>query len=219
MALEYIPASTPFTHSACSRLNGAPGGSTGTPGMPDGMPARKPARYRRSCSPRTGGGAGSSPNAAGPDTAGCAGTAMPASDAGAVSRAPAGAGACVVTGAAALVSVTAHTLNSGWKDSGSTASLVTALTLRYSPNRSFQWNGAKQQPGRTRSVTTAGSTARPRREATSTAIPVGEAQLGRVLRVHLHERAGVELVQPGHPGRFRQRVPLVLERPVLSTYG
>ncbi len=47
------------------------------------------------------------------------------------------------------------------------ASLVTALMLRYSPKRSFQWKGAKHVPGRTRSVTTAGSTARPRREATS----------------------------------------------------
>ena len=45
------------------------------------------------------------------------------------------------------VSATAHTLNSGWNEIGSTASLVTALTVRYSPNRSFQWNGAKQLPG------------------------------------------------------------------------
>lgn len=75
------------------------------------------------------------------------------------------------TGVGTFVSDTAHTLNSGWNDSGSTASFVTALTLRYSPNRSFQWKGAKQHPGRTRSVTTAGSTARPRREATSTESP------------------------------------------------
>src|SRR5688500_13712132 len=63
-----------------------------------------------------------------------------------------------------LVTPTAHTFNSGWNDNGSTASLVTALMLRYSPNRSFQWNGANRHPGRTRSVTTAGNTARPRRE-------------------------------------------------------
>ncbi len=75
------------------------------------------------------------------------------------------------TAAVVFARVTAHTLNSGWKEIGSTASLVTALTLRYSPNRSFQWNGAKQSPGRTRSVTTAGRTARPRREAISTPSP------------------------------------------------
>lgn len=74
-------------------------------------------------------------------------------------------------GAAILASDTAHTLNSGWNDTGSTASLVTALMLRYSPNRSFQWKGANTHPGRTRSVTTAGNTARPRREATSTESP------------------------------------------------
>ena len=72
---------------------------------------------------------------------------------------------------ATLTSDTADTLNSGWKEIGSTASLVTAFTLRYSPNKSFQWNGAKQHPGRTRSVTTAGRTARPRRDAISTLSP------------------------------------------------
>ena len=36
---------------------------------------------------------------------------------------------------------------------------VRALMVRYSPCSSFQWNGTKQLPGRTRSVTTAGSTA------------------------------------------------------------
>ena len=66
-----------------------------------------------------------------------------------------------------LVRVTAQALNSGWRDTGSTASLVTALIDRYSPNTSFQWKGAKQLPTRTRSVMTAGSTARPRREAIS----------------------------------------------------
>ncbi len=76
-----------------------------------------------------------------------------------------GAGACTFD------SWTAHTLSSGWKLSGSTASLVTALTLTYSPNRSFQWNGAKQAPGITRSVITAGSTARPRRDSISTWSP------------------------------------------------
>ncbi|CAG7401799.1 hypothetical protein PICSAR71_04345 [Mycobacterium avium subsp. paratuberculosis] len=69
---------------------------------------------------------------------------------------------------ATFVRVTAHALNSGWFEIGSTASLVTALIDRYSPKASFQWNGAKQLPGRTRSLTTAGSTARPRREAIST---------------------------------------------------
>ncbi|PQM47906.1 hypothetical protein C1Y40_01884 [Mycobacterium talmoniae] len=63
--------------------------------------------------------------------------------------------------------MTAQALNSGCCEVGSTASLVTALIDRYSPKASFQWNGAKQSPGRTRSVTTAGSTARPRRDAIS----------------------------------------------------
>src|SRR5690606_31595117 len=62
---------------------------------------------------------------------------------------------------------TAHCLNSGCNDSASTASLVTALMVRYSPCSSFQWKGAKQSPGRTRSSTRTGSTARPRREAIS----------------------------------------------------
>src|SRR3954471_2142718 len=110
------------------------------------------------------------------------GTASATSSAASGAGATAAAGARKVTGTATFASDTAHTLNSGWNDTGSTASLVTALTLRYSPNRSFQWNGAKQAPGRTRSVTTAGSTARPRREATSTrsssAIPSAAASSG-----------------------------------------
>ena len=69
-------------------------------------------------------------------------------------------------GVATFVSDTAQIFSSGWNDTGSTASLVTALTLAYSPCRSFQWIGAKRLPGWTRSVTTAGSTALPRREAT-----------------------------------------------------
>lgn len=44
-AREYIPASVPFTHRACSGLKGASGGRTGTPGTPAGTPARKPTRY------------------------------------------------------------------------------------------------------------------------------------------------------------------------------
>ncbi len=79
-----------------------------------------------------------------------------------------------VTGAAATETrrnATAQTLNSGCRLSGSTASCVTALTATSSPKVSFQWNGAKQQPGRTRSVTTAGSTTRPRRDRTSTPSP------------------------------------------------
>src|SRR4051794_41300562 len=99
------------------------------------------------------------------------GTASATSSAASGAGATAAAGARKVTGTATFVSDTAQTLNSGWNERGSTASLVTALTLRYSPNRSFQWKGAKQQPGRTRSDTTAGSTARPRRDATSTESP------------------------------------------------
>ena len=46
-----------------------------------------------------------------------------------------------------LVSVTAQALNSGCGESGSTASLVTALIARPSPNMSLQWNGAKRFSG------------------------------------------------------------------------
>lgn len=177
-AREYMPASTPFTHSACSSAKGAPGGSTGTPAGPGPSPARKPTRYLRSCAARTGGCASASPKSSGSAGATAAGTAAgTTTGAGAGSGGAAGArsegasAVATVTVPPTRVSSTAHTLNSGWKEIGSTASLVTALTLRYSPNRSFQWKGAKQHPGRTRSVTTAGSTARPRREATSTASP------------------------------------------------
>lgn len=166
-AREYIPASVPFTHRACSGLKGASGGSTGTPGAPAGMPARKPTRYWRSCAVRTGGAAGARPKTlATPATSGAAaarsapaaGTATASAPAPATAlpetpepapsiplpeapgTAPAAptAGVRTVTGVGTFVSDTAHTLNSGWNDSGSTASLVTALTLRYSPKRSFQ---------------------------------------------------------------------------------
>ncbi len=66
------------------------------------------------------------------------------------------------------VSATAENLNSGCIEIGSIASLVTALMARSSPNTSFQWKGAKQLPGRTRSVTMAGRMARPRLDRTST---------------------------------------------------
>ncbi len=96
--------------------------------------------------------------------------AVSASSLGAVASAQASAGSpgsgCSC-GLATLVRVTAQALYSGWRDIGSTASLVTALMERYSPNASFQWNGAKQLPGRTRSVITTGNTARPRRDAIS----------------------------------------------------
>ncbi len=72
---------------------------------------------------------------------------------------------------ATFVKDTAHALNSGCCDAGSIASLVTALIARYSPWTSFQWNGANAVPGSTRSVTTAGSTAFPRRDAISTRSP------------------------------------------------
>lgn len=179
-----MPASTPSTHRAVAGAKGAVGGSTGTP--PGGAwvrPARYPDRYRRSGSanagpvrsgrPRRAARAGTA--AAAPPT--CA-TATGSAWAGLARAAGcwAGTGGVAVSGvgtvssgraAATTRSATAQALNSGWNEIGSTASLVTALMLRYSPNRSFQWNGAKQFPGRTRSVTTAGSTARPRREATS----------------------------------------------------
>ncbi|MDQ0751983.1 hypothetical protein QF034_006214 [Streptomyces africanus] len=166
---EYMPARTPLTHRACSGVKGASGGSTGTPGAPEPSPARKPVRYWRSWADRTGGGEGWRPNGSVPAGVTVVGSRAPA---GSSRTEPAASGPDASrTGVATFASDTAHTLNSGWNDSGSTASLVTALMLRYSPNRSFQWKGAKQQPGRTRSVTTAGSTARPRREATSTRSP------------------------------------------------
>ena len=107
--------------------------------------------------------------------------------------------------------LTAHTLNSGCRESGSTASLVSALIVRYSPCSSFQWNGTKQFPGRTRSVTTAGSTARPRRDVSSTGwpstMPIATASDG----VDLDERPAVELVQLGDLAGLGHRVPLVLQ--------
>ena len=66
---------------------------------------------------------------------------------------------------------TAHTLNSGSSEIGSTASLVSALMVRSAPCSSFQWKGAKQLPGRTRSVTAADISAMPRRDVSSTRLP------------------------------------------------
>ncbi len=66
---------------------------------------------------------------------------------------------------------TALTLNSGCSESGSTASLVTALIVRPGPCASFQWNGAKQLPRLTLSLTSAGNSAVPRRDAISTMSP------------------------------------------------
>ena len=108
--------------------------------------------------------------------------------------------------------VTAQTLNSGCSESASTASLVTALMVRYSPCSSFQWNGAKQLPGRTRSVTTAGSTARPRRDVELDRLAVGDAQRdARRSGWSLDERPAVELVQLGDPAGLGHGVPLVLQ--------
>ncbi|CUI77155.1 Uncharacterised protein [Achromobacter xylosoxidans] len=79
--------------------------------------------------------------------------------------------AVLSAGAATRHSATAQNFSSGCCDTGSTASLVTALMQSSSPYTSFQCMDAKQLPGRTRSVTTAGSTARPRRERISTPSP------------------------------------------------
>ncbi|EDT00490.1 hypothetical protein BamIOP4010DRAFT_5998 [Burkholderia ambifaria IOP40-10] len=80
------------------------------------------------------------------------------------------------------VSATAQYFSSGCCDSGSIASFVTALMHRSSPYTSFQCIGAKQLPRCTRSVTTAGSTARPRAERISTlsfvAMPSASASSG-----------------------------------------
>ena len=109
------------------------------------------------------------------------------------------------------VSATAHTLNSGWNEIGSTASLVTAFTARYSPNRSFQWNGAKQRPGSTRSVTVDGQhgTTTPGRDLDRRSPSTSPSALG-VGRVHLDERSRVELVELGDLAGLGHRVPLVL---------
>src|SRR5205814_4746653 len=59
---------------------------------------------------------------------------------------------------------TAQTLNSGIREVGSSASLVSALT----PG---QWNGANTVSGRIVSTTRAGSSATPRRDTTRTGSP------------------------------------------------
>ncbi len=74
-----------------------------------------------------------------------------------------------LAGTSTRISDTLQNFSSGCCEIGSTASLVTAFTHRSSPCTSFQCIGAKQLPGSTRSVTTAGKIARPRRERTSTA--------------------------------------------------
>ncbi|CAM5437932.1 hypothetical protein SCALM49S_04281 [Streptomyces californicus] len=129
------------------------------------------------------------------------------------------AGAGRTTGAATFVSRTAHAFSSGWKEIGSTASLVTAFTARYSPNRSFQWNGAKHSPARTRSVIRAGSTARPRREAASTPSP----------SVRPSAAASSGWTSMNGPGSSRFSLPIFAvlvsvchwcwSRPVLRRYG
>ncbi len=78
---------------------------------------------------------------------------------------PSGSGG--VSGAT-RVSATAQYFGPGWCDTGSASSAVTALTAASSAKTSAQWNGVKQEPGITRSVTLAGITAAPRRERTST---------------------------------------------------
>ncbi|VWC28976.1 hypothetical protein BLA24064_06231 [Burkholderia latens] len=93
-----------------------------------------------------------------------AGAASAASASGCAASASADANASVST----RVNATAQYFSSGCCDSGSIASFVTALMHRSSPYTSFQCIGAKQVPRRTRSVTTAGSTARPRAERIST---------------------------------------------------
>ncbi len=161
---EKAPASTPSNQARARAPSGASAGSTGTsPGAStaERTVERKPARYAPSSS-LSAGGARSTPVAA------SASSAPPVA-------APPGGGPT-------RRSVTAANLNSGWADSGSTASLVTALTVTYSPCSSFQWNGANSPPGCTRSVSTAGTTKRPRREAISTrspsAIPWRSASVG-----------------------------------------
>ncbi len=123
------------------------------------------------------------------------------------------------TGAATFASDTAHTFNSGWNDSGSTASLVTALMLRYSPNRSFQWNGANTQPGITRSDTTAGSTARPRREATSTPSPSRRPSSSASCGCTSTKGPGFSLLSLATRPVFVRVCHWCCSRPVFSTNG
>ena len=129
-----------MTHAAVSGSNGAPTGNTGTPHVAPSM-----------CDSPSGSRRGS--GAAVPSSTGGAAVARP-SWPGASHRpldtlttSSPSSGSAAAFGVAILVSETAHILNAGWKENGSTASYVTALTLRYSPYRSFQWNGAKQPPG------------------------------------------------------------------------
>ncbi len=87
-------------------------------------------------------------------------------DAPAVSGSAAGVSAPAADGT--LVSATAQYFGPGWCDTGSASSAVTAFTAASSAKTSAQWKGVKQEPGITRSVTLAGSTAAPRRERIST---------------------------------------------------
>ena len=146
---ENRPASSPSTHSAWSASSGAVDGSTGRARRPAAEPREEPrevaplavAERRRP-----------PPHRARASRPGPGSPARP----GVRSSTGRRLGPCRTTGDATGVSATAHTLSSGWNEIGSTASLVTALTARYSPNMSFQWNGANRAPGSTRSVTVDG---------------------------------------------------------------
>ncbi|VWB17585.1 hypothetical protein BUB20358_00651 [Burkholderia ubonensis] len=157
------------------------------------MPLTKPATYWRSASESAGGAVSAMPSAAAKVSmsamssssnagAPCASAGSGRAGASAVPRCGVSSSACAALAAATRLSATAQYFSSGCCETGSIASLVTALMHRSSPYTSFQCIGAKQLPGCTRSVTTAGSTARPRRERISTlscaAIPRVRASSG-----------------------------------------
>ncbi|MNZ86437.1 hypothetical protein D3C78_1052570 [compost metagenome] len=160
------PASMPSSHSRAGVASGAWDGRHGTPSAWLRKPLMKPDSQVRSLSFSTGGVLASIPT--------CAAKASMrdmvrsfARGEGVASAAGAGVSRNWWSISSTRRRLTALNLNSGCCDSGSMASLVTALIARFSPYTSFQWNGAKQAPGCTRSLTTTGSTAWPRRERIS----------------------------------------------------
>ena len=136
-------------------------------------------------------------------------------DPGALTRTAAGSARLAAASSSSTTSTplarTAHTLNSGCSESASTASLVTALTVRCSPCSSFQWNGTKQLPG-SHPLGHHGrqhGAAAARRELDGLA--VGDVHRDRVDRMQLDERPAVEPVELVDPAGLGHGVPLVLQ--------
>jgi hypothetical protein len=101
---------------------------------------------------------------------------------------------------------------------GSTASQVTALIASCSPTRSFQWNGAKQLPGNTRSLS-APAAAPGHGASGSPPGPCRRCPGAGVVGVDLDEGAGLQLVQAGTLPVLVRVCHWCCTRPVLSTMG